>query len=119
MVPLIVEQLTGLLSSLPALLSGLHERLLPYYQQLQQRFNLPDLAQLADMARERMGSAMSWLGTALEGILSQGVALASLLSLVFITPVVTFYLLRDWPKVPSECHAQISLSGPRLLRLQA
>lgn len=101
-VPLIVEQLTGLLSSLPALLGGLHDRLLPYYQELQQRFDLPDLEQLATMARERMGTAMSWLGTALEGILSQGVALASLLSLVFITPVVTFYLLRDWDHIVAK-----------------
>ena len=102
LVPLVVEQLTGFLSSLPDLLGGLHERLLPYYQELQQRFNLPDLAELADMARARMGTAMSWLAAALEGLLSQGMALASLLSLVFITPVVAFYLLRDWDHIVAK-----------------
>ena len=35
----------------------------------------------------------------LEGVVGQGLALANLLSLIFITPVVTFYLLRDWDRL--------------------
>jgi predicted PurR-regulated permease PerM len=39
---------------------------------------------------------MSWIGAALIRIVGSGVAFANLLSLLFITPVVAFYLLRDW-----------------------
>lgn len=35
----------------------------------------------------------------LKGVLSSGLAFFNLLSLIFITPVVTFYLLRDWDHI--------------------
>ena len=117
LVPLVVEQLTGFLSSPPALLGGLHERLLPFYQELQQRFNLPDLAELADMARARMGSAMSWLAAALEDPVP-GMALASLLSLVFITPVVAFYLLRDWDHIVAKMDGLLPRDHAAVIREQ-
>ena len=47
----------------------------------------------------RIGTALSWLAGLLEGVIGQGLALANLLSLIFITPVVTFYLLRDWDRL--------------------
>src|SRR5262249_8451111 len=67
-----------------------------YYADLQQRFNLPDITELGELARTRIGTALSWLAGLLEGVITQGLALANLLSLIFITPVVAFYLLRDW-----------------------
>jgi predicted PurR-regulated permease PerM len=39
---------------------------------------------------------MSWIGGALGGILSGSLAFFNVVSLIFITPIVTFYLLRDW-----------------------
>ena len=39
------------------------------------------------------------VGDVLKGVLSSGLAFFNLLSLVFITPVVTFYLLRDWDRI--------------------
>ena len=45
------------------------------------------------------GQAVAWLGGFLAGLLNGGVAFINLLSLVFLTPVVVFYLLRDWPRI--------------------
>jgi predicted PurR-regulated permease PerM len=39
------------------------------------------------------------IGDLLKGVLSSGLAFFNLLSLIFITPVVTFYLLRDWDHI--------------------
>ena len=37
------------------------------------------------------------LGAAAQALWNRGLALANLVALVLVTPVVTFYLLRDWP----------------------
>jgi predicted PurR-regulated permease PerM len=98
-VPLVVQQAIAFLGSLPDFIARTQDRLLPYYMELQQRLDLPDAAELGEIARTRLGTAFSWLAGLLEGVVGQGLALANLLSLIFITPVVTFYLLRDWDRL--------------------
>jgi len=47
---------------------------------------------MADIAK----SAVGWLGGAFQGAVSGGLAFISFLSLIFVTPIVAFYLLLDW-----------------------
>ncbi len=96
LVPLALDELLSFFTSLPDFLARLEARLAPYYEDLRLRFDLPEASQLSAMAQTRLGGALSWLGSAIEGVVNQGLALANLLSLIFITPVVTFYLLHDW-----------------------
>jgi predicted PurR-regulated permease PerM len=118
-VPLAVQQVIAFLGSLPDYISRTHDRLLPYYVELQQRLNLPDSAELTELARARFGTALSWLGTALQGVVDQGRALAGLLSLIFITPVVTFYLLRDWDRLISQVNDLLPRDHTDVIREQA
>ena len=48
-------------------------------------------------ATSHMGTVLTWLGQVMQGALSRLIATASSLSYLVITPVVSFYLLRDWP----------------------
>jgi predicted PurR-regulated permease PerM len=54
--------------------------------------------------REKIGgaagpNALAWIGNLLTRIWGGGVALLNLLSLLVITPIVMFYLLRDWDDI--------------------
>ena len=54
--------------------------------------------------REKIGGiaspdSLAWIGKALGGLWSGGAALFNLLSLLFITPIVAFYLLLDWDRM--------------------
>ncbi len=98
-VPPAISELVSFLTSLPDLITRTYERMLPYLTQWQAQLNLPSGAELSGMARERFGTALAWVAGALQGVAAQGLAIANLLSLVFITPVVTFYLLRDWDRL--------------------
>jgi len=40
-----------------------------------------------------------WIGTVLKSILSGGVALVNMISLLVITPIVAFYMLNDWDRM--------------------
>jgi predicted PurR-regulated permease PerM len=118
-VPLIADQLSQFLATLPELLNRAHNKLLPFYTRWQQRFDLPDLTDLATLARDRMGSALSWLGQGVANLVRGGMAIANLLSLVFITPVVTFYLLRDWDRITAKLDALLPRHHAGVIRAQA
>jgi predicted PurR-regulated permease PerM len=65
---------------------------------------LPEPAGLsggADAAKTMVG----WLGSVIAGVWSGGFAVINILTLLVITPVVAFYLLRDWPKVAEQIDA--------------
>jgi predicted PurR-regulated permease PerM len=98
-VPLVIQQVIAFLSTLPDFISRTQDRLLPFYMQMQRQFDLPDVTELGEIARTRIGTALAWLVGLLEGLITQGLAIANLLSLIFITPVVAFYLLRDWDRL--------------------
>src|SRR5919197_1799161 len=67
-VPLAVQQIIAFLSSLPDFISRTHDRLLPYYMDLQQRLDLPDSAELTQLAKARFGTAVSFVVDALQGL---------------------------------------------------
>jgi predicted PurR-regulated permease PerM len=118
-VPLAVQQIIAFLGSLPDFISRTQDRLVPFYAQLQQRLDLPDAAELGEIARTRLGTALSWLAGLLEGVVGQGLALANLLSLIFITPVVTFYLLRDWDRLIARIDDLLPRDYASVIRAQA
>jgi len=119
LVPLVLEELLSFFSSLPDFLASLEARLVPYYETLRQRFDLPAAAELTTMAKDRLGGALSWLGEAIAGVVNQGLALANLLSLIFITSVVTFYLLHDWDHMVARVDHLLPRDHAETIRIQA
>ncbi len=99
LVPLVLGQLTGLNSRVPdyiQLLVGQLERLLLAVETHVDPAILVQIKQaLAGLGKK----LVEWSTVALVGLASRGAALANLLSLIVITPVVAFYLLRDWDRI--------------------
>ncbi|WP_119302712.1 AI-2E family transporter [Dongia deserti] len=118
-VPLVVQQAVAFLGSLPDLISQTYGRIEPYYLQLQQRLDLPPPEELTQIARTRFGSALTWLANILQQLVGQGLAFANLLSLIFITPVVTFYLLRDWDRLVAKIDELLPRHHAGVIRTQA
>lgn len=118
-VPLLVDQLSNFIASLPDLVERAHQRLLPLYENLRLRFDLPAIDDLGGMLRARLGSAFGFVTQTLQGVVSGGAALANLLSLIFITPVVTFYLLRDWDLVIARMDHLLPRDHAEAIRSQA
>jgi predicted PurR-regulated permease PerM len=116
--PMLIDQLTQFITSLPDLFNRAHAKLLPYYASLQQRFDLPNLTDLADMARARMGTGLNWVGRTLLNVAQGSMAIANLLSLIFITPVVTFYLLRDWDRIVAKIDVLLPRQHAAVIRAQ-
>jgi predicted PurR-regulated permease PerM len=99
LVPLVQLQAAELSRRVPDLIADARARFEELMQLAQRKLAPEDVAKLRDAAAGAVGSIASWLARLLQNVLTSGIALANLLSLIFITPIVAFFLLRDWDRI--------------------
>ena len=118
--PLIVHQVALLVGHVPEYvrgLSGFATRLIGWFQQ-----HLgPDYvdARLSELASGQAGEMLGFVAGAVSRLVGGGYALFNVLSLVVVTPVVGFYLLRDWPRVIALVDSWLPRRYQAVLRAQA
>ncbi len=103
--PLLVNQLTALVSQIPAYvdsLQNLFERLLD--SNIAKYFGI-DSTSIGTSLRGMLGQGATLITKVLGSLLTSGLALLDILSLLLITPVVAFYLLIDWSKLTAYIDA--------------
>ena len=100
-VPPLFGQLQALIINMPDYTVKLAARVLPLIDPLREKLDLPKLSlqELQAEVAQRAGQLLAVLGAVAGQVAQRGIALVNLLALLFLTPVVTFYLLRDWVKV--------------------
>jgi predicted PurR-regulated permease PerM len=101
-VPLIGSQLAGFLERLPGYISDLRTQAGPYIQHIADKIAPETLNSVGESIKGQTANAIKWAGNILGNLLTGSLALLNFLSLVFITPVVSFYLLRDWDKIVAK-----------------
>lgn len=97
--PLLQDQILGFIRQLPGYIEQLTLFLAPYLDSFNEQFGPEQMAKLKNMAADSSGKVASVMADVLGKVWSGGMALVSLLSLLFVTPVVAFYLLRDWDRI--------------------
>lgn len=98
-VPLFESQVTALIHAIPGYTERLQQNFLPWFNDILSKLSPEDREKLQAAAGEHVGEAINWVAKFLQHILSGGFALLDILTLVFITPLVAFYVLRDWEKM--------------------
>ena len=119
LIPLIQAQIVGLVASLPALVAGLLARLEPLLQLADEHLAPEEMSSVKSAISSQAGSIVQWIGTALAAVVTGSLALVNILSLIFITPVVTFYLLRDWDRLVARIDACLPRQNADVIRAQA
>ena len=102
LVPLLVEQVTGLAARLPDLVAWAHQALVPLANGVMRRIGAPSSAAPLAPTAEVLQHTASIAGDLLRRFLARGLALMNLFSLLCLTPLVAFYMLRDWPKLVAD-----------------
>ncbi|WP_254073186.1 AI-2E family transporter [Acidisphaera sp. S103] len=118
--PLVIVQVGLLVNRIPqyaTLVQGWAREMLTH---LQENFG-PDVVndKLRDLVSGQAGSMLSILLSTVTGVLGSGFAIFNLLSLAVVTPVVGFYLLRDWPKVVRMVDSWLPYRYRDVIRAQA
>ncbi len=98
-IPLIQIQVVGFVGKFPGYLDALKAHATPLLQRLEMTLSQEQITQVRDLATSQVGEGVRWIGEMFKQVLSGGVAVFELLSLVVITPLVAFYLLNDWDRI--------------------
>lgn len=98
-VPLFHSQAAALIEAAPSYADRLHQNLMPWLENMLSKLSPDDVAKLRTAAGDHAGEAINWMGRFLRHVLSGGFAILDILTLIFITPLVAFYILRDWERL--------------------
>lgn len=96
LISIIDSQLGHFLDVLPQYLASFSKKAEPIIVSLQERFPALEADRLREALRGNMSNGLKMFGSLLRRLISGGFALVNILSLILITPVVAFYMLRDW-----------------------
>ena len=97
--PLLGGQLSNFVKNLPATVSRLQELIASHNQQWLERLMGQGVGQLKDSLGTFVSQGVDWATSFLASLWSGGQAIASVLSLLVVTPVVAFYMLADWDRL--------------------
>ncbi len=118
--PLILAQIGILFARVPDYTNAVRAFAAEQIAHLQARLG-PDFVdeKLRDLVGGQASTMVSFVAGALRGVIGGGFALFNVISLVVVTPVVAFYLLRDWPSVISKIDGWLPQRYAYVLRAQA
>jgi predicted PurR-regulated permease PerM len=115
-IPYLQKELSSLAQIGPSLLNQWVEKLEPFQKKMALHF--PDLngVDLRQHLVGQFGDMMSWGIGILVRILGSGFALANALSLAILTPLICFYMLKDWPLFLRKLNSLLPSTQAPLIR---
>ena len=99
LLPLLQQQLLDFIGRVPAYAVTAREFLAPFIEKVLARLEPEDVARVREAIAGFSDRAAEWALGLVRGLWRSGLAIVNILSLLFITPIVTFYLLRDWDRI--------------------
>jgi predicted PurR-regulated permease PerM len=119
LVPLIQGQIVQLIGRVPTLVRELQDQLGKLLLLLQQHLPAEDVGKVRDVVSAKLGEAVTWLAGVLQGMITSSLAILNILSLVIVTPIVTFFLLRDWERMVAHVDSYLPRQSLETIRGQA
>ena len=98
-VPMLADQIGRFAGELPALVQSLSTRLNEWAPAWMKDAVAKSGADIQGSITQFAGNAANWLLGVLKTLLSGGLALVNLVSLLVVTPIVAFYMLVDWDRM--------------------
>lgn len=110
LLPILQAQVMDFVLKIPKLTNLIWDKVKNILTYGRQNMTEQQLYQLSDSVSGVALNILQGIGGALNKVISGGVAVFSLLSLLLITPVVLFYLLRDWTTVSHNIKEMIPMT---------
>jgi len=118
--PLILQQIGLLLGRIPQYVQLLQVWASTVITDLQQNFGSDVVNdKLRDLVSGQAGNMLTFLASALTSVTGAGFAIFNVLTLAIVTPVVGFYLLRDWPRLIGMVDSWLPHRYADVIRAQA
>jgi predicted PurR-regulated permease PerM len=116
--PPLFGQIQSLITKTPEYIVKALGQVQPLLEPLRDRLGFEPLSlqDLQSEATQWAGKGLAVAGSIAGALAERGVAIINLLGLLFITPVVTFYMLRDWEKLVSAVDGALPLDHADTIR---
>jgi len=105
LVPVIVQQILGLVERLPFYVDQLQATASALLPELQARLGNERVARIESSLSDMLRQSIGVLGGLTSGLAQSGIGVLNALGLLVITPVVAFYLLLDWDRMIASIDA--------------
>ncbi len=115
-VPILANQLSGLIERLPTYITRLQALIATSDNSFINRLIGEGSQSIQQNLNEVMKEGASWLSALLQQLWNSGKALIDILSLFVITPVVAFYLLYDWDRMVGQVDKWLPLDHRDTIR---
>lgn len=116
LVPILEVQLVKLADVLPEYIIVAKESFSDFSQVYIEPYLGMDLLNQGMLAENYGEKAAQWISVTLQNIWSGGQAVFALISLLVVTPVVAFYLLRDWDKMVARVDGYLPRKNYKIIR---
>lgn len=116
--PIVQSQLAAVSQSLPQTLAGFRPWLNDVMASLMTNYGVDFGSDVDSLLATVSDGVLSQAQAAVSGVLKGGLALFNIVTLILISPVVAFYLLRDWDLIVAKVDGWLPTNGGSIVREQ-
>ncbi|MBL8667735.1 MAG: AI-2E family transporter [Rhodospirillales bacterium] len=116
LVPVLSDQVAGLIARAPRYIDDLRSEVQPLLRRLRSNLTPSQAAQIDEAIKSHAGDVLGWVGQILSSIVYGGAAVLNLLGLLFVMPVVAFYMIRDWDRLVAHIDSLLPLHSADTIR---
>lgn len=116
LVPLAIGQLQQALEALPRTVDWVRTTAVPRLEELVSTIGPDDMERIRSAASDYAGTAAGWVIGFLKGLLSGVLLSINLISILVITPIVAFYLIRDWDGIIARIDSLLPRAHREVIR---
>ncbi len=114
--PLLYQQVMKLIAVIPDYISGSYDSLITVVKKFDTLIPQMELAEIkASVAPEILGIG-KWIKVLLTNVISNTFALINVMTLLLITPVVLFFLLKDWDGMREKIYSWLPKTKAQLIK---
>lgn len=99
LIPILQTQILSFIVKLPTITTYVWEKIKVVFSYTQHKISSEQMGQLSDAVSQTAFDALNSVAVGILNVISGGVAVFNVVSLLLITPVVLFYILKDWNDV--------------------
>lgn len=110
LIPYITGELIALTRQIPGYWTSLKNYiLLPHMDIMGSIMDEETMRRIQNTLAENFGKILGWTLSLFTGFFSSMMVIGNIVSLLLITPLVTFYLLLDWPRIETFCQGLVPM----------
>lgn len=118
LIPTLQKQIANALQLIPLIVDRFRDAIGPLLAQLSTEVDQDTVTSIRESVQKYAGTALKLVSGLIANVWSGGLAVLNILSLLLITPLVAFYLLRDWDRIVEKIDGLLPRDGAPAIREQ-